>query len=200
VSRRLATQHVREARDRLTSSGETKPAFKYELLRQYTQNRISASLVILLLVATVGFMSSVWSGVLAAGTWTVAVLITHAVIVTKCRQFLEKPACEISIRAWRLRFITLGLGSNSIKSAEQCTGLGLPIAKSLVDLHGGNFTLTSKLRIGTEVIVTFPPERVIAVTPPLSERAPPISSSTEPDLSSPEKRHVGRRPLFRVGT
>jgi len=89
VNRRLATQHVREARDRLTSSGETKPAFEYELLRQYAQNRISASLVILLLVATVGFMSSVWSGALAAGTWTVAVLVTHAVIVTKCRQFLK---------------------------------------------------------------------------------------------------------------
>ena len=56
VNRRLATQHVREARDRLTSSGKTKPAFEYELLRQYAQNRISASLVILLLVATVGFM------------------------------------------------------------------------------------------------------------------------------------------------
>src|SRR6187399_2548219 len=109
VNRRLATQHVREARDRLTSSGETKPAFEYELLRQYAQNRISASLVILLLVATVGFMSSVWSGALAAGTWTVAVLVTHAVIVTKCRQFLEKPANEISIRAWRVRFITLDL-------------------------------------------------------------------------------------------
>src|SRR5580765_5433495 len=109
VNRRLATQHVREARDRLTSSGETKPAFEYELLRQYAQNRISASLVILLLVATVGFMSSVWSGALAAGTWTVAVLVTHAVIVRKCRQFLEKPANEISIRAWRLRFITLDL-------------------------------------------------------------------------------------------
>ena len=75
VNRRLATQHVREARDRLTSSGETKPAFEYELLRQYAQNRISASLVILLLVATVGFMSSIWSGALAAGTWTVAVLV-----------------------------------------------------------------------------------------------------------------------------
>ena len=54
VNRRLATQHVREARDRLTSSSETKPAFEHELLRQYAQNRISASLVILLLVATVG--------------------------------------------------------------------------------------------------------------------------------------------------
>ena len=54
---------------------------------------------------------------------------------------------------------SFGQGSNAIKSAEQGAGLGLPIAKSLVDLHGGTFTLKSKLRIGTEVIVTFPPER-----------------------------------------
>jgi two-component system cell cycle sensor histidine kinase PleC len=95
---------------------------------------------------------------------------------------------------------SFGQGSNSIKSAEQGAGLGLPIAKSLVDLHGGSFTLTSKLRIGTEVIVTFPPERVVAATPPLSERAPPISSAGEPDVGSPEKKHLGRRPLFRAGT
>src|SRR4029078_10986027 len=72
---------------------------------------------------------------------------------------------------------SFGQGSNSIKSAEQGAGLGLPIAKRLVDLHGGSFSLTSKLRIGTEVIVTFPPERVVTATPPLPERAPPISSS-----------------------
>jgi two-component system cell cycle sensor histidine kinase PleC len=49
---------------------------------------------------------------------------------------------------------SFGQGSNSIKSAEQGAGLGLPIAKSLVDLHGGSFVLRSKLRIGTEVVVT----------------------------------------------
>ena len=41
---------------------------------------------------------------------------------------------------------SFGQGSNAIKSAEQGAGLGLPIAKSLVDLHGGTFTLKSKLR------------------------------------------------------
>ena len=57
---------------------------------------------------------------------------------------------------------SFGQGSNAIKSAEQGAGLGLPIAKSLVDLHGGTFTLKSKLRVGTEVIVALPPERVMA--------------------------------------
>ena len=69
---------------------------------------------------------------------------------------------------------SFGQGSNSIKSAEQGAGLGLPIAKNLIDLHGGTFTLKSKLRIGTEVIVTFPPERVMSALAPISENAPSI--------------------------
>jgi two-component system, cell cycle sensor histidine kinase PleC len=109
VKRRLAAQYVREARDRLTSSSGIRPAFDHELLRQYAQNRISASLIILLLVATVGFLSSLWSGVFAAGTWTASVLVIHAVMITKCRQFLERPMQEISPSAWRVRFVLLDL-------------------------------------------------------------------------------------------
>jgi two-component system cell cycle sensor histidine kinase PleC len=60
-----------------------------------------------------------------------------------------------------------GQGSNAIKSAEQGAGLGLPIVKGLVELHGGSFTLRSKLREGTEVVVTFPAERVMTALPPV---------------------------------
>jgi len=509
VKRRLAAQYVREARDRLTSSSGTRPAFDHELLRLYAQNRLSASLVILLLIGTIGLMSGLWTGAVIAGTWTAAILIVHAVSITKCRQFLERPMGEISAHAWRRRFIMLdlfyglawmfvlirplgadenastfmlfvmllvvaifsmlasslpmaalaatlpitvgvalsfvaqgdlrdyilaimavsaqgyfgvlayrlysttlatlearaekdaligeleqakatsdegrrraeaaniaksrflaqmshelrtplnailgfsevmktevfgehsvpaykeysadihnsgvhllglineildlsrieagryelneesvslpaivedchhllklrassrgitvhelsesdlprlwaderalrqiclnllsnaikftpqggeiwlkvgwtasggqymsvkdtgagipeeeipivlasfGQGSNSIKSAEQGAGLGLPIAKSLVDLHGGTFLLKSKLRIGTEVIVTFPPERVVAAMAPMSDHAPPLAPRGEPVLSADEKRRLSRRPLFRAGT
>ena len=60
--RRLATQHVREARDRLTSTSGTRPVFDYELLRQFAQNRLSGSLVIVLLVITIGLLSALWTG------------------------------------------------------------------------------------------------------------------------------------------
>src|SRR6266849_9525868 len=100
--RRAAAQRVREARNRLTSSTGTRPAFDYELLRLFAQNRLSASLVILLLVGTVGFLSSLWTGAVKAGTWTAAVLLIHAIIITKCRQFLAEPQNNINIRAWRL--------------------------------------------------------------------------------------------------
>jgi two-component system cell cycle sensor histidine kinase PleC len=107
--RRAAAQHVREARDRLTSSTGTRPAFDYELLRLFAQNRLSASLVILLLVGTVGFLSSLWIGAVAAGTWTGAVLVIHAIMITKCRQFLAERQGSANLRTWRLRFITLDL-------------------------------------------------------------------------------------------
>ena len=56
---------------------------------------------------------------------------------------------------------SFGRGSFAIKTAEQGSGLGLPIVKGLVDLHGGRFELRSKPREGTEVIVTFPAIRVM---------------------------------------
>jgi two-component system cell cycle sensor histidine kinase PleC len=91
---------------------------------------------------------------------------------------------------------SFGQGSNAIKSAEQGTGLGLPIARSLVDLHGGTFTLRSRLREGTEVIVTFPPERVMAALGPFQGPASPML----PGSALPRQGTESRRPLFKMGT
>jgi len=107
--RRVAAQRVREARDRLTSTTGTRPAFDYELLRHFAQNRFSASLVVVLLVGTIGFFSSLWTGALSAGVWTCAVLLIHIIIVAKCRQFLHEPPASVNIRAWRRRFVLLDL-------------------------------------------------------------------------------------------
>ena len=59
-NRRAAAQRVREARDRLTSTSGTRPAFDQELLRQYAQTRLSASYVVMLLVVATGFLLGVW--------------------------------------------------------------------------------------------------------------------------------------------
>ena len=65
--------------------------------------------MILLLVGTVGFLSSLWTGAVTAGLWTASVLVIHAVMITKCRQFLDLPMAETSAQRWRLRFIMLDL-------------------------------------------------------------------------------------------
>ena len=88
---------------------------------------------------------------------------------------------------------SFGQGSNAIKSAEQGTGLGLPIAKNLVDMHGGTFTLKSKVRIGTELIATFPPERVMAALPPLvGDRAADRAAAARGTCRSAPQDHAAR--------
>ena len=74
---------------------------------------------------------------------------------------------------------SFGRGSLAQKNADEGTGLGLPIVKGLVELHGGEFRLKSKLREGTEVIVIFPPERVMNALPQLDPDAPPEETSEE---------------------
>ena len=107
--RRDALRRVRDARDRLTSTTGTRPAFDYELLRQFAQNRLSASLAILLLVATIGFLSGLWAGAMLSSAWTLAVLAIHAVITTSCRKFLAEAPGASNITRWRVRFVLLDL-------------------------------------------------------------------------------------------
>ncbi len=67
---------------------------------------------------------------------------------------------------------SFGRGTLAQKNAEEGSGLGLPIVKGLVELHGGTFTLNSKVREGTEVIVIFPPERIIDALPKMHPEEP----------------------------
>jgi two-component system cell cycle sensor histidine kinase PleC len=55
-----------------------------------------------------------------------------------------------------------GQGSLAQRTAEGGSGLGLPIVRSLAELHGGRFELKSELRRGTEAVVEFPAARVAA--------------------------------------
>ncbi|WP_310421111.1 HAMP domain-containing sensor histidine kinase [Mycoplana sp. BE70] len=62
-----------------------------------------------------------------------------------------------------------GQGAIAIKSAEQGTGLGLPIVQAILAKHNGEFILKSKLREGTEAIAILPAKRVLQSLPPVEE-------------------------------
>ncbi|MCI5077319.1 HAMP domain-containing sensor histidine kinase [Oricola sp.] len=75
-----------------------------------------------------------------------------------------------------------GQGSIAIKSAEQGTGLGLPIVQALMAMHDGVFKLKSKLREGTEALVIFPANRVMDELPaaPVEDRTQAAGATGRP--------------------
>ena len=68
-----------------------------------------------------------------------------------------------------------GQVDSAIGRKHEGTGLGLPLAKSLTELHGGRFEIVSAKGQGTTVTVTFPSERTVGIgdptkTEPLNSR------------------------------
>ena len=87
------------------------------------------------------------------------------------------------------------------------TGLGLPIVKAIMDLHGGTITLASTPGKGTRATVTFPPGRLVddttALTPPLALAVPQdpdstttttTANSTGNSIATPAPAKAKRRP------
>ena len=50
---------------------------------------------------------------------------------------------------------------SSLTRQHQGTGLGLPLVKAIMEMHGGRMRLRSTLGSGTAVTVVFPPERAV---------------------------------------
>ncbi|MDH5771625.1 MAG: ATP-binding protein, partial [Rhodospirillaceae bacterium] len=71
----------------------------------------------------------------------------------------------------------IGMGDNDIKKAMERfgqvdsglnrkhngTGLGLPLVKGLVELHGGTLNIDSAKGYGTVASIVFPPERSVII-------------------------------------
>ncbi len=54
-----------------------------------------------------------------------------------------------------------GQAGNHSGQPDEGTGLGLPLAKAMAELHGGSLTIDSILGVGTTVTVVIPSERVL---------------------------------------
>jgi signal transduction histidine kinase len=57
-----------------------------------------------------------------------------------------------------------GQAENSMTRQQRGTGLGLPLVKSLAELHGGAFKLESEIGRGTTATVRLPASRVVVLT------------------------------------
>jgi signal transduction histidine kinase len=58
--------------------------------------------------------------------------------------------------------------ADHLTKENEGTGLGLPIARALIELHGGSLTLSSDLGVGTTVALRLPHERIRGGAPATS--------------------------------
>ncbi|MDJ0947290.1 MAG: ATP-binding protein [Alphaproteobacteria bacterium] len=77
-------------------------------------------------------------------------------------------ACDI-----QTVFAEFGQVESALSRSQQGTGLGLPLTKRLIQLHGGTIGLESKPQVGTTMSLKFPPESVI-IREPMEAAAPKI--------------------------
>jgi two-component system cell cycle sensor histidine kinase PleC len=73
---------------------------------------------------------------------------------------VEDTGCGIPAADLEVIFEPFGQSSSGYEAPERGTGLGLPIVRSLMELHGGTAEIRSELGEGTTVTVTFPVSRV----------------------------------------
>src|SRR6185295_7419287 len=63
---------------------------------------------------------------------------------------------------------------------QEGAGLGLPIARALVQLHGGTLEINSAKSMGTEVLITLPSRHHVRGTNDGVERRPPVAAPQIP--------------------
>jgi two-component system cell cycle sensor histidine kinase PleC len=73
-------------------------------------------------------------------------------------------------------------GSLATKEAIDGAGLGLPIVKGLMEIHGGDIKIANGPSGGTQVTITFPPQRVLDGPRGEVMSAPGVSSESQRKL------------------
>jgi len=61
-----------------------------------------------------------------------------------------------------IALMPFGQIESALSRKHQGTGLGLPLTKALVELHGGTLSIASAAGAGTTVTIAFPPERLVS--------------------------------------
>ena len=160
-TRRVAAQRVREARDRLTSSSGTRPAFDTELLRQYAQTRVSASFVVMLLVVATGVLFGLWKYAVPAAVWTVGMLCIHAAIIRNCRRFLGENPTLAATRKWQTRFVLLDLLYGLCWTAILLHPAGLDVVSNTMMM----FLMLLVIAVSSMLAATLPIAAMAATAP-----------------------------------
>ena len=116
--RRVMANRLREAREKLSSSGAGNVQFDLELLRLYAEGRLAALLPQIMLSQAIAAMTTLWSlPTPLVLLWLCFTLSAMALACLLARRFLKLDRAELDVRAWYARFV--------VAEAVQRRGLGL---------------------------------------------------------------------------
>ena len=106
-----------------------------------------------------------------------SILLTNAIKFTNAGGSVTVRAENGPESGCRIRVVDTGIGialadipkvlsqfgqvDSTLSRQHEGTGPGLPLARALVELHGGLFDLQSEVGVGTEVTIRFPATRVV---------------------------------------
>ena len=104
-------------------------------------------------------------------------LLTNAIKFTKAGGMVTIRAGNRPESGYRIQIVDTGIGiapediakalskfgqvDSNLTRRYEGTGLGLPLTRALVELHGGMFDLQSEVGVGTKVTIQFPATRVV---------------------------------------
>ncbi|MGH7074729.1 MAG: sensor histidine kinase [Stellaceae bacterium] len=91
-----------------------------------------------------------------------------ALMIAAADNGIGMSAAEIAIA-----LTPFGQVDNTLTRKHIGTGLGLPLARAMMEMHGGNLTIESELDRGTVVSLRFPATRVTATAPAEAGAAKP---------------------------
>ncbi len=75
----------------------------------------------------------------------------------------------------RIAMMPFGQARNAMTASQAGTGLGLPLARAMIEMHGGRLKIASQPGEGTLVELTLPAARVRAAAEAVQERAVVVS-------------------------
>ncbi len=99
--RREVARTVKDARERLGTVDGMRPSFEADLILMFVKNRLSAAYAVPMIAIVVSTISSVWVPVEMAGSWLVAMLLAHSLVILSTKRMEKSLSKEGDLRAIR---------------------------------------------------------------------------------------------------
>ena len=103
--KRAAQKTVLDARQRLTSSSGTRASFDFELMHDYAESRLSATLPMAAIVGILAIVATFWVPPIFTALWAGMVLLSMLIVVLMAQRFKRSDPAKFNAGQWTTNFV-----------------------------------------------------------------------------------------------